>query len=87
MNLHSEDQAKRQHCCGPEGTGNFIRDGRDQPRRWCMASGCMAWRWEHEKEPLTEKQLRSAGMAIGLAAALQPDRDPQRGYCGLAGQP
>jgi len=53
----------------------------------CMATGCMAWRWLHEKEPLTDEQIRNAGKAVHLAYALQPEKIPARGYCGRAGTP
>lgn len=49
----------------------------------CMASECMAWRWELTKQPL-EKHVRP-GLAYGLAVALQPTTY-ERGYCGAAGQ-
>lgn len=52
----------------------------------CYASYCMAWRWAIDREPLTAEQRRGAGTAIGLAAALQPAREPRRGYCGAFGK-
>lgn len=52
----------------------------------CVASDCMAWRFVVEHEPLTPEEMRSAGFALGLAAALKPIIEPMRGCCGLAGK-
>lgn len=77
MNLVTEDEAVVIRCCVRALT---IRGN-------CIGEGCMAWRWAREKEPLTTEQMRAARTAVGVARALQPDREPRRGYCGRAGQP
>lgn len=51
----------------------------------CSASNCMAWRWELTRAPLSPQARREAGLAVGLAYALQP-ATYERGYCGAAGQ-
>ena len=57
---------------------------KDDPQM-CVASECMAWRWEMTRKPLTKDQIRDAGMARGLAYALQPVTF-EHGFCGASGQ-
>lgn len=52
----------------------------------CIASSCMSWRWVLTKEPLSRGQRSGAGMAYGLAVAMQPTTF-ERGYCGAFGEP
>lgn len=64
----TEKEAGVKQCCGPDGCG--YHNDQPYPARWCIASACMAWRWEN-----------SATRRDGL-----PDDDNPRGYCGLAGR-
>lgn len=58
-----EEDAKQKRCCGPVGCGALIPvtdvmepglmgarvDAADSlSPRWCVGSGCMAWRWKDE---------------------------------------
>ena len=61
-------------------------DGAPIKEARCIASGCMSWRWQLTKEPLAPDARKSAGMAFGLAYALQPTTY-ERGFCGAFGAP
>lgn len=93
--MYEEEEAKLKRCCGPEGCG----DGR--PKRYCVASDCMAWRLQ----PLMADPAFAE--AVKARAEKTGDKDPSRrdsaayvlahrseydlhdkpfmGYCGLAG--
>jgi hypothetical protein len=75
MNLCTIKEATHTRCCVKDLTtgGN------------CIGNACMAWRFVQEKVQLTDEQVRNAGKAVHLAHVLQPDLEPARGYCGLAG--
>lgn len=49
---------------------------------FCVGSRCMAWRWDLERVDLTPEEISAAGMAIAVAAALQPETPTKRGHCG-----
>lgn len=78
-NVLTEHDAAVKRCCVP----GVVPENSVM----CVGSRCMAWRWHHEKEPLTDAQIAAARTAVGVARALQPDREPKRGYCGRAGEP
>lgn len=101
--MHTEDEAKKTRCCGPEYCGsnpNFYD-------RMCIASDCMAWRWAPRDEILlplaaevpepfvkfAETTLRGAHGELRYQACClkYSDKDgqslPARGGCGLAGKP
>jgi hypothetical protein len=77
----TEDEAKTKICCGPPGTNTMIHaiEMQSDADICCIASGCMAWRWDtdawtlafDDKGPLTRRK----------------DYDEPQGYCGLAGRP
>lgn len=88
----TEEAARKEICpfiryCMNE--NDVIQDGRAAiyTHQLCQASACkMGWRWDLTVEPLSKDQEARAGMARGLAIALQP-RTFERGYCGACGRP
>lgn len=83
----TEDEAHQTKCCGPEGCGRF----NEQPygARWCVGSGCMAWRWRKVPNPEWRDTSGWATTSVGQPNPLS--RPPYGidsetdGYCGLAG--
>jgi hypothetical protein len=81
----TEDEAKTKLCCGPLLLAETwineeaIKAEREMKTGRCLASACMAWRWDtdawtlafDDKGPLTRRK----------------DYDEPQGYCGLAGRP
>jgi hypothetical protein len=65
-----EEQAKEKACCKvmPQ------KDDRRLMTAACLASECMAWRWEVMGAPVNDNGGRA-------------DIRTRRGYCGLAGEP
>lgn len=88
----TEEAARKEVCpfiryCVNE--SDVMQEGRPAiyVQQLCQASACkMGWRWDLTTEPLSKQQTASAGMAVGLAVALQP-RTYERGYCGACGRP
>jgi hypothetical protein len=80
--LLTEEAAKLFRCCGPPNVGE-----QQGNLRFCFGARCIAWRWMQEKEPLSNEEIKNAGLAVGLAQALKPNVKLPRGYCGLAGRP
>lgn len=85
INCITQQAAKFKLCCGPEGCGDIIKPADDVPLRICIASGCMAWRWQTAIFNLkTQKWMQPTDK-------LEPDGFETRvtdvGYCGLAGVP
>ncbi len=75
--MHTEKQARKTKCCGPEGCGSIYD-------HYCIASKCMAWQW-------LEATYRVAGVEGGQeynTPMSQPEATEkvERGYCGLAGK-
>lgn len=89
----TEDQAKTKWCPFARvnnGQGyNANRDWEaraDSPfnkRSRCIASACMAWRWN---EPWTSQTEEGHGGDLVLRLKRKPG-EPKLGYCGLAGPP
>jgi hypothetical protein len=55
--MHTEAQAQKLRCCGPDGCGGWVRTSNDDshtPVRYCIASECMAWRWGEPAPDLDE---------------------------------
>ena len=92
MAVMTEVEARKQVCpfiryCVNE--ADVVHHGRAPiyVQQLCQASRCgMAWRWYPTREPLSPEARARAGMATGLAEALQP-RTYERGYCGACGKP
>lgn len=88
----TEEAARKETCpfiryCINE--TDVVQDGRAAiyVHQLCQASACkMGWRWDLTSEPLSKEAEASAGLAAGLARALQP-RTLERGYCGACGKP
>ena len=77
----TEDEAKTKMCCGPPGTNTImhaIEVGADVADTCCIASGCMAWRWNVEKG----YQQMAADWTPADTTKTAP-----HGFCGLAGRP
>ena len=73
----TEEEAKTKWC--PQaGPSRFER--RDER---CIASSCMAWRWN---EPWTSQTEEGHGGDIVIRLKRKPG-EPKLGYCGLAGAP
>jgi hypothetical protein len=56
----------------------------------CIGSACMAWRWGQKRNP----DWKSSHGMMAMGWEPHPDekvpayiKDPERGYCGLAGRP
>lgn len=77
----TENEAQVTQCCGPDGCGYFNDDPR--PARWCVASACMAWRWD---EPWTGMTEEGSGGDLVYRISRKPGQ-PRQGFCGLGGVP
>lgn len=64
----TEDEARETRCCGPDHCGETHSP---DMRRYCVASKCMAWRWE----------------TVTKAGFVPHDIETDEGYCGLGGHP
>ena len=62
----TEEDAKEKACCN---WAILYMEG--PPKRPCLASGCMSWRWFDD----------------ALRCEARPRRSDRRGFCGLAGRP
>lgn len=69
--MFTEEEAKQTACCKELA---YLEDGRLVTSA-CLASGCMAWRWEQSDE-----EWEGLGYLPGRNAF-------RHGYCGLAGRP
>lgn len=69
--MFSEDEAKAKRCCGAVGCGQqqWGVDDNQPLIRMCIASACMAWRWD----------------ILPMVGAPDQDIAAKRGHCGLAG--
>lgn len=67
----TESDAKTKRCCGPEGCGKRMSSKSPYFQdigRHCIASECMAWRWNFADHPNPEDRKKF----------------DMEGYCGLA---
>lgn len=87
--MKTEEQARQTRCCGGEkcGTYIFVADEEQDPMaetrgEWhhmCIASECMAWRWDG----FYTSDNRKAATGVPY----RPGEVEEKGYCGLAGKP
>lgn len=69
--MKTEQEARQTRCCGPEGCGKIApqAEGGPWPPMWprfCIASECMAWRWNElvtAHEPISDKTPGYCGLA------------------------
>ncbi len=104
MSLCTEDEAKERWC--PFGRfdsaagGSHNRDYQGGPSTMCIASQCMAWRWQplqadqpfldavkKRMDDTKEAHPKAVKYVRAHLAELGLPNKPFRGYCGLAGQP
>jgi hypothetical protein len=80
----TEEEAKTKACCGPSYCGKIVDRWREMNRndesylrtnRVCIASACMAWRWEWEKGDMNDQAPEQWRVSTTI------------GYCGVAGRP
>jgi hypothetical protein len=71
----TEEEAKTKTCC----KGSEMRIKFNGP---CIASACMAWRWN---EPWTSQTEEGHGGDLVIRLKRKPG-EPKLGYCGLAGK-
>jgi hypothetical protein len=65
----TEDEARNLCCCGPAGCGEAY----EGKTRWCVASGCMAWRFSKEPTP-AQFEERETGTDDPTRDVPDPDR-------------
>ena len=72
----------------PNGANRFVSDSDHTPEKHteafvkgttCMASACMAWRWDWENARTREISRKGEGMEVVT--------QPTHGYCGAFGHP
>lgn len=76
----TEEDARKTRCCGPPGCGNA---------RVCIASECMAWRWQMISDHRVGAYLDHEGAVSWLVEKgyyTKSAPPTARGYCGLAGK-
>lgn len=79
--MKTEDEARKTRCCGPLGCGTIL----PEPHRMCVASECMAWRWDAELyNKFTGKPLSETARSGNYPIEWRQTTD---GYCGLAETP
>jgi hypothetical protein len=89
MSAMTEEEAKTKFCCA----GRAVNPG-----RWplCVASTCMAWRWETKAKAngdrvrAVKERRATTGCSLMEAVAWVDANDrvtTGAGYCGLAGVP
>lgn len=76
----TEDQAKEKACCKviPTRNGELVTAA-------CLASKCMAWRWQYGHWRLPEGNWVREGETFQSAEVVF--RPTEFGYCGLADRP
>ncbi len=82
MSVRTTDQAYLSRCCGPEGCGYL------NPKsgvRWCLADGCMGWRWGEVFQVDALNRVHHVDRKSD--ATTGPLRTIRFGFCGLAGKP
>lgn len=45
-----ESEALTKRCIGPEYCGEKRKEGMFAAARYCIASGCMAWKWKYKSK-------------------------------------
>jgi hypothetical protein len=92
----TEQDARTRRCCGPEGCGHYVlRATASGADRYCLASGCMAWRWNPtrcgrleftgDRGPIVApRHTPVETMAYWRETFGEPVALPDEGYCGLA---
>jgi hypothetical protein len=70
---------------------DVVQNNLPQRNSYCIASGCMMWRWDDPQTRVKDEHKKPFGPSRNLAIALAPasEREPmpnRRGHCGLAGQ-
>lgn len=81
----TEEKAKKKWCPFARMRWDNIplnRDGYDKPITRCIASECMAWRWDFSLWNLEAKRWWQSGDSTNSAVE---HRVTDRGRCGLAG--
>lgn len=96
--LLTEEEAREKWCpfSRAQGTGAELSHNRPDGSYNCIASGCMAWRWDERPLPGAGPECETCGGMGGDPVHICPvckgtgrllrQRDVI-GYCGLAGRP
>lgn len=89
----TEAEAFKLRCCGGNDCGHRIDKWDDgfMPQRYCIGSGCMAWRGLTRVELKVQDDPPDGEGWKGFSVLHGPpqwEREvPNGGYCGLAGKP
>jgi hypothetical protein len=87
----TEDEAKTKICHrsidGDDSPAPVIANEMFAKRFACVASSCMAWRWEPQLYEVRESGQTYTTINATNAYGTAGQKLPRHGFCGLAGRP
>lgn len=100
--LLTEPEAKQKWCPHYRSTGDCDNRQMTLPGVFCIASACMAWRWQSDGSLNKPTRVHPSVLAThwqgwrvtdptpdanGFVEISPPASKAERGYCGIAGKP